>query len=134
MKTGTYVYTDGSSSETFDNSKELKGVVCNITDTHAVLVAPFESKEEIKWQEAQDYCQTKGWKCPTIDELTSMYLNKAKINEALKSAGKKALQDDWYWSSTEYSAASAWYLLFSNGYRGAPNKADSYYVRPVLAF
>ena len=134
MKTGTYVYDDGSSSEVFDDSKELKGVVCNVTDTHAVLVAPFEGEEEVEWQKAQEYCQSKGWKCPTIDELNGMYLNKAKINEALKAAGKETLRDVSYWSSTEYSATSAWYFYFNNGVRWFDYKYATYSVRPVLAF
>ena len=133
MKTGTYIYDDGSSSEVFDDSKELRGVVCNVTDTHAVLVAPFESQEKVEWQKVQDYCQSEGWKCPTIDELTGIYLNKAKINESLKAAGKETLRDDWYWSSTEAWSEDAWNVHFYTGYRGYNPKLSSSYVRPVLS-
>ena len=134
MKTGTYIYDDGSSSEVFDDSKELRGVVCNVTDTHAVLVAPFEGEEKVEWQKAQEYCQSKGWKCPTIDELNGMYLNKAKINEALKAAGKETLRDVSYWSSTEVWFGYAWIVSFINGYRGQRAKYKPYYVRSTLPF
>ena len=134
MKTGTYVYTDGTNSETFDNSKELKGIVCNVTDTHAILVAPFESEDELEWQEALDLCKEKGCLCPTIDELTGIYLNKDKINDALKTAGLDEIREDWYWSSTERGAANAWALYFSSGYRLSNLKYGTPYVRPVLAF
>ena len=38
------------------------------------------------------------------------------------------------WSSTEYNANNAWNVKFSTGNRGNPNKNNSNYVRPVLAF
>ena len=134
MKTGTYIYTDGTNSKKFDNTKELKGIVCNVTDTHAILVAPFESEDELEWQEALDFCKEKGCLCPTIDELTGIYLNKDKINKALKDAGLDEIREDWFWSSTEYSSASAWIVYFSNGGRWYDYKYFNLYVRPVLAF
>lgn len=134
MKTGTYIYTDGTNSKKFDNTKELRGIVCNVTDTHAILVAPFESEDELEWQEALDFCKEKGCLCPTVDELTGIYLNKDKINKALKDAGLDEIREDWFWSSTEAYSDHAWYVYFSSGYRGNHFKTHSLYVRPVLAF
>ena len=58
------------------------------------------------------------------------------INAALKKiSGATQLSRVVYWSSTEGSATGAWYLHFSNGYRGYNTKAtNKLRVRPVTAF
>lgn len=133
MKTGAYIYTDGTRSEELDSSKEVAAVLCNVTDAHEVGVMPVESEDEMEWPAAMDFCKNAGGRCPTIDELTGIYLNKDKINAALKAAGFDEIRDDWYWSSTEYSAGYAWFVYFNSGYRGAPVRYITNYVRPVLA-
>ena len=72
---------------------------------------------------------------PSLGELYLIYLYKYKINDALSYVYGKQIADDWYWSSTEYSATNAWYLNFSNG--GQSNYYKSAYqcrVRLVSAF
>ena len=72
---------------------------------------------------------------PSLAQLYLMCLNRKAINEALELAGGELLMEDWYWSSTEYSAGSAWALYFSNGYAGGTAKAaNKSRVRPVSAF
>lgn len=135
MKTGSYIYTDGTRSEELDQSKTIAGILCNVTDTHEIAIMPIESEEELDFDEAQQFCQDAGGRCPTIDELTGIYLNKDKINAALKVANLPELQENWYWSSTENSSANAWYLWMDDGSRYLSNKNDyNLYVRPVLAF
>lgn len=134
-KTGSYIYTDGTRSEELDQSKTIAGILCNVTDTHEIAIMPVESEERLNFDEAQQFCQSAGGRCPTIDELTGIYLNKDKINAALKAANLPALKESGYWSSTEYSSNYAWRLRMSDGNRGWTNKNhDSSYVRPVLAF
>lgn len=134
MKTGSYIYTDGTRSEELDQSKTIAGILCNVTDTHEIAIMPVESKERLNFDEAQQFCQAEGGRCPTIDELTGIFLNKNKINAALKAANLPELKESWYWSSTEYGSYSAWLLRMSDGYRGWGSKHyDSNYVRPVLA-
>lgn len=133
-KTGSYIYTDGTRSEELDQSKTIAGILCNVTDTHEIAIMPVESKERINFDEAQQFCQSAGGRCPTIDELTGIYLNKDKINASLKDAGLPELKESWYWSSTEYNSYSAWTLYMGNGLRYGSNKDNDYYVRPVLAF
>ena len=100
MKTGSYIYTDGTRSEELDQSKTI----------------------------------AEGGRCPTIDELTGIFLNKDKINAALKAANLPELKESWYWSSTEYSSYDAWVLWMDDGYRSNYFKDYNYrYVRPVLA-
>lgn len=133
-KTGSYIYTDGTSSEELDQSKTIAGILCNVTDTHEIAIMPVESEERLNFDEAQQFCQSAGGRCPTIDELTGIYLNKDKINASLEAAGLPELKESWYWSSTEYTNYGAWRLRMSDGYRDWNGKGDySTYVRPVLA-
>lgn len=134
MKTGSYIYTDGTRSEELDQSKTIAGILCNVTDTHEIAIMPVESEERLNFDEAQQFCQAEGGRCPTIDELTGIFLNKNKINAALKAANLPELKESWYWSSTEYSNYNAWLLDMSDGYRYSYYKYDGNpYVRPVLA-
>lgn len=133
MKTGTYIYSDGTYSEEIDKTKTIAGILCNVTDTHEIGIMPVESEERLNFDKAQQFCQSAGGRCPTIDELTGIYLNKDKINAALKAANLPELKESWYWSSTEYSGSTAWILDVSDGFRGAYLKYyGSPYGRPVF--
>lgn len=134
MKTGSYIYTDGTRSEELDQSKTIAGILCNVTDTHEIGIMPVESEERLNFDEAQQFCQDTGGRCPTIDELTGIYLNKDKINAALSAANLPILKEYYYWSSTEYNSNGAWRLYMGNGNRNLNYKDNYYYVRPVLAF
>lgn len=134
MKTGSYIYTDGTRSEELDQSKTIAGILCNVTDTHEIGIMPIESEERLNFDEAQQFCQSAGGRCPTIEELTGIFLNKDKINAALKAANLPALKESWCWSSTEYNDSSAWTLRVSDGGRVWGSKYyTSHCVRPVLA-
>lgn len=76
------------------------------------------------------------WWLPSLGELMMIYANMRKINYALGFiAGSNPLVEGAYWSSTEYSATHAWYLILSIGYMNRNAKATfSYHVRPVSAF
>lgn len=133
MKTGTYIYSDGTYSKKIDKTKTIAGILCNVTDTHEIAIMPVESAARLNFDEAQQFCQSAGGRCPTIDELTGIYLNKEKINAALKAANLPALKESWHWSSTEYDGYYAWSLRVSDGTRLANVKNyGSNYVRPVF--
>ena len=77
------------------------------------------------------------WWLPSLGEMIMIYANMTKINYALSLiSGATPLQETAYWTSTEYSATSAWHLYLGNG------PATNYYtkasytrrVRPVSAF
>lgn len=134
MKTGSYIYTDGTRSDELDRSKTIAGILCNVTDTHEIAIMPVESEERLNFDAAQQFCQSNGGRCPTIDELTGIYLNKDKINAALSAANLPELKESWYWSSTEYINVGAWVLRMSDGSRDWDGKYNgNVYVRPVLA-
>ena len=72
-----------------------------------------------------------------MGELMCIYANMTKINYALKLiTGATPLTETAYWSSTEGSAAGAWYLYLYSGYAYAWGTKATYQfrVRPVSAF
>ena len=56
------------------------------------------------------------WWLPSLGEMMMIYANMAKINYALSLInGATKLVEDWYWTSTESSAAFAWGLDLGDG-------------------
>ena len=76
------------------------------------------------------------WWLPSLGELFCIYANMRKINYALSLIeGATQLEETWYWSSTEYSAAAAWRLNLNYGSAtNGPQAAFALRVRPVSAF
>lgn len=76
------------------------------------------------------------WYIPSLGELYRIFINKKAINAALEFAKGDKLQDRWYWTSTEYSATTAWNLGLYDGntsHWGA-KASGTYRVRAVSAF
>lgn len=72
---------------------------------------------------------------PSLGELYFILAHFTQINAALEAVGGEPLRNDWYWSSTQYSATNAWRLSLNDGYAGSTTKAAyQYRVRPVSAF
>ena len=76
------------------------------------------------------------WYIPSLGELYRIFINKKAINAALEFAKGDKLQDRWYWTSTDLSAANAWYLYLGDGFTGCWSTKASYAgrVRAVSAF
>ena len=76
------------------------------------------------------------WWLPSMGELMMIYANMRKINYALSLIeGATQLTENWYWSSTECSATTAWYLTLYDGITYYYTKAtNTCRVRPVSAF
>lgn len=76
------------------------------------------------------------WYIPSLGELYRIFINKKAINAALEFAKGDKLQDRWYWTSTEGSATSAWYLSLNDGntYYWHTKASNAYRVRAVSAF
>ena len=135
MKTGSYIYWDGSESAKFDEKKKLKGIAVVEDDNHAFLVLPKDIKE-VDWWDSKRKCEEQFAQMPNLRQLEAICKNKEVLNKAFIAAGGEALDDKaYYWSSTELSDYIAWRLAMSDGYRDATVKPnDLNYVRPVLAF
>lgn len=72
---------------------------------------------------------------PSLGELYFILAHFSQINAALKAVGGEPLRNDWYWSSTQYSATTAWYLYLNYGNASYYTKATyQLRVRPVSAF
>ena len=72
---------------------------------------------------------------PSLGEMYLIYLNRKALNQALELIGSDPIKDDWYWTSTEYSAANAWSLYLDYGLVNYLTKASyTFRVRPVSAF
>jgi hypothetical protein len=74
------------------------------------------------------------WYLPSRQELLLMYNNKATINATANANGGWGLASEKYFSSTEYSSNSAWYVDFLNGAEGTDSKSQSFRVRAVRSF
>lgn len=76
------------------------------------------------------------WYIPSLGELYRIFINKKAINAALEFAKGGKLQDRWYWTSTEISAANAWLLHLSGGNANLwlAKASTSFRVRAVSAF
>ena len=134
MKTGTFIYWDGTNSAEFNPEKKLKGIAVVEDDNHAFLVLPKDIKE-VDWRDGKRECEEQFAQMPNLRQLDAIYKNKEVLNKAFIAAGGEALDDEaYYWSSTEYSSYHAWYLWMGDGGRNGSNKYNSHYVRPVLAF
>ena len=135
MKTGTFIYWDGTKSEDFTPEKKLKGVAVVEDDNHAFLVLPKDIKD-VDWWDGKRKCEEQFAQMPNLRQLELIYKNKEVLNKAFIAAGGEALDDEaYYWSSTEYSGYNAWLLGMSDGNRNSNFKIlNSVYVRPVLTF
>lgn len=71
---------------------------------------------------------------PSLGELYFMLAHFTRINAALEAVGGEPLRNDWYWSSTQYSATDAWNLNLTDGIAYGYTKAYQNRVRPVSAF
>lgn len=135
MKTGTFIYWDGSESDEFDGEKKLKGIAVVEDDNHVFLVLPNDVKN-VDWWDGKRKCEEEFAQMPNLRQLEAIHKNKKVLNKAFIAAGGEALDDEaYYWSSTEYDRYGAWTLRMSDGARSNFSKGNySRYVRPVLAF
>lgn len=77
------------------------------------------------------------WWLPSLGEMFMIYANMTKINYALSLiTGATQLVEDWYWTSTEFSAPNAWSLSLYDGCANGWTTKASYAgrVRAVSAF
>jgi hypothetical protein len=73
------------------------------------------------------------WFLPSKDELNEMYQNIGQGN-ALGLGNIGGFANNYYWSSSEYSANHAWTRFFDGGYQYYSSKTTTVNVRAVRAF
>lgn len=90
--------------------------------------------DEMEWNDAIEAAKNNGKELPTIDDWHIIWFFRKEIQSLLEEHGKP-LQEDYYWSSTEYSASTAWLVNFGSGnFYDSFNKYYSIVVRAVAAF
>ena len=136
MKTGTFIYWDGTNSAEFNPEKKLKGIAVVEDDNHAFLVLPKDIKE-VDWWDGKRKCEEQFAQMPNLRQLEAIHKNKEVLNKAFIAAGGEALGDEaYYWSSTEYDNYDAWKLRMSDCSRYSSIKyyITNLYVRPVVKY
>src|SRR5574344_249953 len=115
---------------TLTNSEDettYDGYINNYTDA----VADWNGKENTAHLDKiglnKDLALESGQYIPSVGEMYLIYLHKKALNEALEAVGGEPIADDWYWTSTEHSAATVWYLYLYNGYLNYDAKATYAY-------
>lgn len=75
------------------------------------------------------------WYLPCLLELNAICANKKEINNLLELVDSMPLSmDECYWSSTEYSANTSWFVNFYSGNSSAGSyKFNTHVVRPAVA-
>lgn len=105
----------------------------NVTNTEA-YAAGFCNKYSRTNANGNGLAAGKWW-LPSLGEMAMIWANFDKINYALsKISGATQLQENWYWSSTQISAGSAWTLFLGVGSMFSYWKFGQLRVRPVSAF
>ena len=94
-----------------------------------------DTKEDVNWQEAVDYCESlgDGWRLPTIEELTSATDDWNLKDKDTWFSVKGFLESSYYWSSTTYARNNdyAWLVYVHSGYVNYCLKSSTSYARAV---
>ena len=128
---------DGEEITLTDKEDKTKydGYINNCTDAVADWNGKANTKHLGKIRLNEDIKLEAGQYIPAAGEMYLIYLHKKALNEALEAVGGEPIADEWYWTSTEYSATYAWTLDLDSGFKLNYSKATSaLHVRPVSAF
>jgi hypothetical protein len=75
------------------------------------------------------------WYLPSIQELNKIWANQVDIGRTLsRISGATPFAFERYWSSTEYSVTSIFYLHFLTALINNDSKGRTYHVRAVRAY
>lgn len=123
-KWGEYLVTEATDSgfgEGSDNTEKIVEVMGE-KDNAAKLCADYRGGN------------MKDWYLPSIDELCELF-------KFFREKNINGLDGTWYWSSTEYSEYSAWFINTVSGKKsngsdsnGTSKKSDHQSVRAIRAF
>lgn len=124
---------------TLTKQKDPSNLKGNYIDTCIDAVADWNGQKNTEHLKAvglsDNISLSDGWYIPSMGEMLFIFTHRKEVNAALEKAGGQPIANDWYWTSTEYSAATAWYLNLYSGPMYSHTKATyPYRVRPVSEF
>ena len=124
---------------TLTKQKDPSNLKGNYIDTCIDAVADWNGQKNTEHLKAvglsDNISLSDGWYIPSMGEMLFIFTHRKEVNAALEKAGGQPIADDWYWTSTEYSAPYAWNLNLGYGYMSNLTKAtNTIRVRPVSAF
>ena len=135
-----YLLLDGGSDE-IRKKEELRGVITSEFDYHDMVLYSLPSFQygghtyqvapdpgnEMTWYYANDYCNAltyynlSGWRLPTIEELSQMFMERNSIG-GFSGA---------YWSSSQGESGNYNIMNFNNGNIIWLSPVNTYHVRPI---
>ena len=124
---------------TLTKQKDPSNLKGNYIDTCIDAVADWNGQKNTEHLKAvglsDNISLSDGWYIPSMGEMLFIFTHRKEVNAALEKASGQPIANDWYWTSTEYSATNAWDLYLYDGYMGSHSKAtNTHRVRPVSAF
>ena len=96
------------------------GLDPNYPGNHALVAS---NSVDFSLYTARNACKNLGGRLPYMNELLEIYAGKVSYGNNFQS--------NVYWSATEASSVSVYYVNFSNGYAGIVAKTGNLYVRCV---
>lgn len=112
----------------YDAEGKAKGVrITALGESFVVTLHDYENGKEVDWATA---C-TLG--APTRKQAAIMSAVIDQLNKMLVELGGESLEGTWYWTSSQYTANSAWLYIGTYGSLDYNHKRNTYAVRPVLA-
>ncbi len=138
-QSGTFQWSVASTTTGATLNGAYQGKNSGTFNTAKILATPgttYPAASACATSSAQGFAD---WYLPSLQELAMMFVNQMAItNTALANSGGAFVDINTsptqYWSSTESSAANAWYFYFDNGNQGTYNKTGGLRVRCVRAF
>ena len=124
---------------TLTKQKDPSNLKGNYIDTCIDAVADWNGQKNTEHLKAvglsDNISLSDGWYIPSMGEMLFIFTHRKEVNAALEKAGGQPIADDWYWTSTVYSAPTAWGLNLNYGNMYGLTKATgTLRVRPVSAF
>jgi hypothetical protein len=120
----TILTSCGAALEPPKSNTDYKNIIGKPIKIGNIEVAQYDFPKKMNWEDAKIFCTNlgKGWRLPTIEELSFLYQNKDEIGSFSKSN---------YWSNSTNNASGAWSQNFSNGFQNLIYNIYNYQVRAV---
>lgn len=112
----------------------LKGMVYRVEKggQHGWAIS-FHQLADISWNGAKSWCEGKGWRLPTLEEIKFLYSIKKAVNTLFSYRGGTPL-DKIYWTSTAYGGGLMYTCSFQTGICNNGSKDNKRAVFAVYKF